>query len=106
MEVMTAYPLAIPALAILCGVFLFYSFCRPGLSLAPWVPTRKRDLERILRLAALKSGETFYELGCGDARVARYVARQRPDVHVVGIEMSPILYAIARLLTAFRRLDN
>lgn len=30
---------------------------------APWIPTKKRDVERILALASPKPGDVLYDLG-------------------------------------------
>ncbi len=35
----------------------------------PWVPTRKELLPHIMRLARIRDGAVFYDLGCGDGRV-------------------------------------
>lgn len=68
-----------------------------GLSIAPWVPARKRDLDRIDRLANLKPGQTFYELGCGDGRVCRHLARNNPQAKIIGIEIFFPIYLWAKL---------
>lgn len=65
---------------ILLSVFL------ASISLAPFVPTRKRDLERIIRLADLKPGQIFYDLGCGSGRVV--LAAAKTGSKAVGIELS------------------
>jgi len=65
--------------------------------LAPWVPTPKKDLERINRLADLKSGDVFYEIGCGTAIVSTFIARKNPEVRVVGIELVFPLYLFAEI---------
>ncbi len=54
---------------------------------APWVPTRRRDVARVLRLLDAKPGQTVYELGCGDGRVSVAIARQT-CAKVVGVELS------------------
>ncbi len=68
-------------------------------SLAPWVPCRKKDLERIFRLANLRSYETFYDLGCGNGRVIFYAAKlhQLARVKIIGIELAWPLFALCRL---------
>lgn len=63
---------------------------------APWVPTRKNDFPRILDLANLQSSETFYELGCGDGRVAEYISQYSP-ARVVGIEISWPFFLMAKI---------
>lgn len=40
-----------------------------GASAAPWIPTRARDVRRILDLADIKPGERVVDLGCGDGRL-------------------------------------
>lgn len=64
--------------------------------LAPYVPTRKKDFEAINRLANLKKGEVFYDLGCGDGRLCRYIAGKNPEARVVGIEILLPLYIWSR----------
>jgi len=71
--------------------FLFLAMA--GRSFAPWVPARRRDIQRILQLSELKNSEKFYDLGCGDGRVALYAARKMPGARVIGIELAPPLWA-------------
>jgi len=78
-------------------VVLVISLSISSFSIAPWIPSRRRDRRRINSLADLKPGQTFYELGCGDARVSAYIARKNPDVKVVGIELALPVYFYAKL---------
>lgn len=68
-----------------------------GFSLAPWVPTRNRDLSRIVALAELKSNDVFVELGSGNGRVVNYVA-QNSSAQCIGVERAWPLYLISRVL--------
>ncbi len=68
-----------------------------GFSLAPWVPTKKRDIKRINILAKLQKNETLYELGCGDGRVCHALAELNPKANIIGIELSPLLFLLAKL---------
>ncbi len=72
---------------------------------APWVPTWKKDLQRIIHLVDLKPGETFIELGCGNARVCRAVASQS-KAHVIGVELSLLQFLIAWIHTKLSGLKN
>ncbi|QQS58800.1 methyltransferase domain-containing protein [Candidatus Peregrinibacteria bacterium] len=81
--------------ALLTAILLFFLFVRGGLSIAPWVPTRKRDIERIHRMAKLQKREVFIDLGCGDGRVAREIALRNPDAIIIGMEISLFLFAYA-----------
>ena len=65
--------------------------------IAPWVPTRNKDLKRINKLAKLKKGQTFYELGCGDGRVCTYIAQKNPKNQVIGYEIFLPVYLIAKI---------
>ncbi len=62
---------------------------------APYFPTRKGHLELIKKVANLKDGETFYELGCGDARVSIALAKAYPKANLIGLEMAGPLFFYA-----------
>jgi SAM-dependent methyltransferase len=85
---------------------LIFSVLWSTISLAPWVPTRNKDLERIKKLANIKKGEIFYELGCGTGRVSRYINKQTKEA-VYGIELSILLWLycqLSKLVTARKNL--
>lgn len=63
---------------------------------APWVPTWMKDMHRLQRLLALRPGEKFIELGCGNGRVCRYLASE-PQAQIDGLELSLIQWMIASL---------
>jgi SAM-dependent methyltransferase len=52
----------------------------------PWVPTHDDVLQVVLELLRPRPGDTVYELGCGDGRVAVAIAK-RYRVPVVCIEL-------------------
>jgi SAM-dependent methyltransferase len=81
-------------------VVLFGSAAVAGLSAAPYLPTRWKDVRRALDLAQVRAGETVCDLGCGDGRFL--VAAARRGAHAVGYEISllPFLWAWARVLMA------
>lgn len=87
----------------LIGLIFLASLAYAAGAGAPWVPTWKKDFERIFKLANLKSGETFIELGCGNGRVCRAVAARTPlltkegmgVVSVIGVELSLLQFLIA-----------
>lgn len=60
---------------------------------APWIPISSEELERLGKLLKLKPSDTFYELGCGDGRVVRYIAKKY-KCRCVGVELNPFLYLI------------
>lgn len=62
---------------------------------APYVPTKRRQIETALKLLDLKSGETLIELGVGDGRVA--LAAAQSGIKVIGYEINPWLVVLCRL---------
>ncbi|MFA6474771.1 MAG: class I SAM-dependent methyltransferase [Patescibacteria group bacterium] len=81
-------------LIILLAALLPVAFA--GLSLAPWVPMWKKDLERVMQLAELKPGETFYDLGCGDGKVVLYAARHY-QANAIGVEIAWPLWLVCQI---------
>jgi len=86
---------------IVCGSNIIFSV----LSFAPWVPSRSRDLKRIFKLADLKPGQIFYDLGCGDGKVVIYAANNY-KVKAIGLEISLPLYLICKLRQVLNRQSN
>jgi hypothetical protein len=74
-------------------------------SLAPWVPAWNKDLKRVAKLADMKEGEVFYELGSGDGRVCRYISRNC-NVRSVGIELALTLVVYCWIHKAICRDKN
>lgn len=65
--------------------------------MAPWVPTRSKDIERLVKLLELKKWEKFLEIWCGDGRVSHAVASAFPAAHITGIEIAFPIYIFAKL---------
>jgi SAM-dependent methyltransferase len=59
--------------------------------LAPSYPTPESVVDQMLTIAQLKSGETVYDLGCGDGRIV-IAAAQKFKAHAVGIEIRRDIY--------------
>lgn len=75
------------------GVGLLFSAIKG----APYVPTSKKQLARILDNAHLKKDAQFVELGSGDGRLIRYAVKNY-GVKGVGIEVNSLLVAWSRFL--------
>jgi hypothetical protein len=66
---------------------------------APWVPTPKAELPRIVRALALQPTERFCDLGAGDGRLLVWV-QAATGAACTGIEAAPLLALLARLRIA------
>ncbi len=66
----------------------------------PWLPTKKEDYDRIAKLANLKPGVSFYDIGSGTGDMLFYLSKKY-NVNCVGIEISPILYFYSKIKSLF-----
>lgn len=60
--------------------------------LAPFVPSPNDVVERMLKVAEVKEGDTVWDLGCGDGRIV-ILAAQKFGAKGVGVELDDELYA-------------
>jgi len=63
----------------------------PENSLAPYVPSPETVVEKMLKLANVKAGDTVYDLGCGDGRII-IMAAQKFGAKAVGVELNDELF--------------
>jgi predicted O-methyltransferase YrrM len=84
-------------IALLLG--LLFSIQWTAAKGAPWAPTRRTRVRRMLTLARVRPGEVVYDLGSGDGRVLLAAAR-RFGARAVGIEVDPLRYALTRSVVA------
>lgn len=62
-------------------------------SAAPFLPSKKKDVERMIKLADIKSSERVYDLGCGDGRLVFAAAESGAETIGIEIFILPYLYA-------------
>lgn len=77
------------------ALFILITAGIAGLSAAPWLPTRGRDVGRMLDLAEVRAGDVVYDLGCGDGRLL--AAATRRGATAIGIELSFLPWLVAWL---------
>lgn len=64
---------------------------------SPYVATKQKKAEEILKKACLKKGKVFIELGSGDGRITRTAVRKY-GVIGIGIDINPLLVFWSKLL--------
>lgn len=74
---------------LLFGLVVFFG--------APYLPTMAAQQQAALDLLDLKSGQVFYDLGCGDGRLLRSAAQR--GLVAVGYELNPLVALVAWLVT-------
>ena len=82
-----------------CGIdFLFGFVLAFG---APYLPTKKKQIDTAFDLLALKKGQSLLELGCGDGRVLKAGASR--GINCIGYELNPLLALYAWATTRKQR---
>ncbi len=98
-------PLISSSLALLVVTVTISSIMLPQFLGAPWVPTSKELVNKILSISELKPAETLYDLGSGDGRLVIAAARDF-GARAVGIEIDPFRVLYSRLRISQLRLSG
>ena len=88
-------------LITLYTIFLIYS----SLMGSPYVATRNKQVDLILKELRPKKRKIFYELGCGDGRMIRQAVKKY-GVLGYGFDINPLLLWWAKFLAKKDRLKN
>ena len=91
-------------LVVFIVLILLGSLAYAGYRAAPWVPTWKADIQRIMRLAHIQPGERFFDLGCGDGRMMFAAAAH--GAHATGFELSLFHYIWVKIKILLTRTQN
>lgn len=81
----------------LLTLLLFLPFAIVLLVGAPYLPTRKKQVNEALDMLALKPGELLVDLGCGDGVVLLEAAKR--GIRAEGYELNPLVCVAAYLRT-------
>lgn len=83
---------------ILIVIYLFY-FMLSFLNGAPFVPTKSGTAGAMIELAAIKKGQTVYDLGSGDGRLLFMAAKL--GAKTIGYEINPYLVLYTKIKILF-----
>ncbi|KKP40795.1 MAG: type 12 methyltransferase [Candidatus Peregrinibacteria bacterium GW2011_GWC2_33_13] len=89
-------------LALIFTFILVLSACVCLFYRVPYVPTKKRLIETLLKTAKPHKGQTIYDLGCGDGRLL-FAAEKKYHTKCIGYELSPIAYFLAMIKKIIQR---
>jgi precorrin-6B methylase 2 len=86
-------------LAALIGLFLLTVFTVvfvAGFFRSPFVPSKRKVIEEMLKLAKIKPGEKLVDLGCGDARILIRAEKEYKAI-AEGYEISLLVWCLAQI---------
>ena len=92
-------------------IVLFFLVCfspttlKAAFTTSPFMPTPKRMIRKALKIAGLKPGEKFYDLGSGDGR-ALIIAEKEFKAFSTGIEYSRPLFIFSKINLFLHRIKN
>ncbi|MEM4260650.1 MAG: class I SAM-dependent methyltransferase [Candidatus Woesearchaeota archaeon] len=72
---------------------------------SPYVPSKQKEIEFILKQIKFKKNNRFVDLGCGDGRVVR-TAVKKYQLIGLGVDINPILIFIARVYAYFSMITS
>lgn len=68
---------------------------------APFVPTTKKTLKKMIDIADIQTGDKAFDLGCGDGRIV--FAAAKAGAHATGYEVSVPTYILAKFKSLFNQ---
>lgn len=84
-------------LAFMIALILFFITFFLG---APWTPTEKQVVRKMLKMAGAGGKSKVYDLGSGDGRIAIMAAKEF-GASSVGIEINPLLFLLSKFYAIF-----
>jgi len=107
MELVSILSLLILNFVLIVVALLFIVWlCQSFLFAAPFLPLSQPVVERVALLSNLTKSGKFYDLGSGDGRVVRAVAKRYPDSLCFGVEKALLPNLLAWVHNCFTTLEN
>ena len=78
---------------VFAGFFLF--LCLAFVTGGPFVPSTKKAVDAMVKLAKIRPGQTVIDVGSGDGRVLFAAAKN--GAHAIGIEINPYLVRFTQI---------
>lgn len=94
MDILLILRLVLAGLTLLIVAIYFFYLAYAFLRGAPFVPTPKHEVLKMLKLAEPKLGDRLFDLGSGDGRFL--LAAEKLGLSCTGVEINPLLYAWSR----------
>ena len=91
--------MSLKIILIIIEIILF-SLAMGAIFGAIWIPTRKKDYERIAKLINIKPGITLYDLGSGSGGLLFYLSKKY-NIKCVGIEIAPLFFLYSKIKSIF-----
>lgn len=93
-------------IAFLLGFIIFWFYMiYSDLKGSPYVPSKLKEIQFVLKEAKLKKVQKFIDLGCGDGRAVRE-AVVTYDVEGIGVDVNRVLIWWAKFLTKLKKINN
>jgi len=86
-------------LLLALALLVLLTFAYGAISGAPWVPTKKDDISRVVGLCDFENGDKFYEMGSGDGRLSSAVVKAGGKAF--GYEVAILPYLVSKLRGLF-----
>lgn len=89
-------------------LFFLITAAYAGFKGAPWVPTLSKDIRQALCVLRNEKFESAIDLGCGTGSMLFAVAQERPEVRLLGYEVSvaPLLFGWIRKYLSPKKYKN
>ncbi|MFC1598431.1 class I SAM-dependent methyltransferase [Patescibacteria group bacterium] len=93
---------------IVCSIILLFLWLNEMVNVfvkgnAPYVRTSRKLINKMLNDIEFKDGSSVYELGCGDGRFIRALAKKNKNLKITGFEYFIVPYLMGRTMNIFSK---
>jgi len=119
LKIVIIFALFVYSIVILSFYFNYYIFGMIILSIlmlmflvpyfygAPWFPSEQSVVKKMVDMAKIRTGDTVYDLGSGDARILIEAARRNKKIaKLIGVEINPFANMLSKILLKISGCEN